>query len=282
MAKFEIERIKPHIGAIVHADKAELCEPEVVAACKQALEEQGVLLFPRVHLNDREQLAFTDSLGERINYNRQAPGTDAEEADVYTITLDEDKNDRPEYVLGTYFWHIDGVTTDIPLPKATLLSARKLSERGGQTEFASTYAAYEQLPDWEKEQIEGLRVLHCLEASMRPLYEELSREDRARWSGMSSRREHPLIWTHASGRKSLLIGTHADRIVDMPLADGRAILNRLSEWAAQPDFRYTHAWEEGDLVIWDNHGVMHRVLPYDAKSGRTMHRTTLAGYEQVA
>jgi len=93
--------------------------------------------------------------------------------------------------------------------------------------------------------------------------------------------QHPLVWTHSNGRKSLVIGTTADRIVGMPLADGRALLSRLLEWTVQPDFRYRHEWQEGDLVIWSNGGVLHRVLPYDFHSGRAVHRTTVAGEELI-
>lgn len=282
MAHIEIESIKPHVGGIVHVEKPDLCDPEVVRACKEALEDRGVLVFPRIHLTDTEQLAFTDCMGERVNYTQAVPGASAAEPDVYKVTLDEEINNSPEYVLGTYFWHIDGVTTDMPLPKATLLTARKISPRGGQTEFANTYTAYEYLPDWEKAEIEGLRAIHAVEASLRPVFETPTDEDRKRWSSMAVKMEHPLVWTHESGRKSLVVGTHADRIVGMPLANGRAILRRLVEWAAQPEFRYTHQWQEGDLVIWDNCGLMHRVYPYDSRSGRTMHRTTLGGTEKIA
>jgi alpha-ketoglutarate-dependent taurine dioxygenase len=67
----------------------------------------------------------------------------------------------------------------------------------------------------------------------------------------------------------------------MPVAHGRALLTRLVEWAAQPDFTYRHHWQEGDLVIWDNPGALHRVVPYTADSGRTMHRTSIAGNDPV-
>jgi alpha-ketoglutarate-dependent taurine dioxygenase len=73
----------------------------------------------------------------------------------------------------------------------------------------------------------------------------------------------------------------ADHVIGMPVPAGRALLARLVEWAAQPDFTYTHRWQEGDLVIWDNTGTLHRVRPYDSDSGRTMHRTTIAGTEAV-
>jgi len=283
MSTVRIEKIKPHIGGIVHVTKEHLLDDQTAAAVHEALEDRGILLFPRMNLTDAEQVAFTDKLGKRVNYNRKAPGSGAsEEEDVYTVTLDKKINTQPEYVLGTFFWHIDGVTINQPLPKATLLTARKLSPTGGQTEFASTYAAYQNLPDAEKKALDGLKVVHKMEASMRPVFDQLAEEDLARWRGMSEVMIHPLVWTHASGRKSLVVGSHADSIVDQPIAHGRSLLVRLQEWAAQPAFSYRHEWQPGDLVIWDNCGCMHRVVPYDENSGRRMHRTTIAGEERVA
>ena len=175
MSAVRIEKIKPHIGGLVHVAKEHLFYEENVAALREALEDRGVLVFPRMNLTDSEQLKFTDKLGTRLNYHRKAPGSGADgEEDVYTITLDKKVNFQPEYVLGTFFWHIDGVTINQPLPKATLLSARKLSPKGGQTEFASTYAAYENLPEAEKEELQRFKVIHKMEASMRPVFEALA------------------------------------------------------------------------------------------------------------
>jgi alpha-ketoglutarate-dependent taurine dioxygenase len=283
MSSVRIEPIKPHVGGIVHVTKDHLLDDETIAAVRQALENRGVLVFPRLNLTDAEQLAFTDRLGKRLNYTQKAPGNNAaDEKDVYKITLDKKINFQPEYVLGTFFWHIDGVTIDQPLPKATLLSARKLSSSGGQTEFASTYAAYENLPDEEKKVVDNLKVVHKMEASMRPVFEQMSEEDLVRWRNMSAVMVHPLVWTHNSGRKSLVIGSHADNVVGLPIAHGRSMLVRLQEWAAQPAYSYRHYWNEGDLAIWDNCGCMHRVVPYDETSGRTMHRTTITGEERIA
>ena len=173
MNTLQIEPIKPHIGGIVHIDSDRLLDDRAIAEIRQALETRGVLVFPQLKLTDAQQLAFTDKLGTRLNYTRHAPGGDeADEKDVYKITLDKQVNSQPEYVLGTFFWHIDGVTINQPLPKATLLSARKLSSHGGQTEFASTYAAFEHLPDEEKKVLEKLKVVHKMETSMRPVFEE--------------------------------------------------------------------------------------------------------------
>jgi alpha-ketoglutarate-dependent taurine dioxygenase len=121
-----------------------------------------------------------------------------------------------------------------------------------------------------------------MEASMRPVFEALSEADLARWRGMSEVMVHPLVWTHRSGRKSLVIGSHADSVSGLPIPHGRSLLVRLQEWAAQPAFSYRHEWQEGDFVIWDNCGCMHRVVPYDENSGRRMHRTSIMGEERVA
>jgi alpha-ketoglutarate-dependent taurine dioxygenase len=279
MAKLTIENAKPLVGGIVRVDKQHLCDDDVVAEIKAALEQRGVLVFPEMNATDEEQLAFTDKLGERVNFTRKVPGSDASAPDVYKITLDRKLNTEPDYVLGTFFWHVDGVTIDQPLPKATMLSARHLSATGGATEFANLYAAYEGLPEAEKREYENLRVIHSVEAAVRPVHGHPSEERRERYRNLAAVMEQPLVWTHEDGRKSLLLGTHADGIVGMPGPHGRSILTRLMQWAAQPDFVYRHDWKVGDMVLWDNEGLMHRVVPY-TDEGRVMHRTTIAGHNK--
>ena len=275
-----VEPIKKHIGAIVHGDRAALLGEGLASQYLEWLEKYTVLVFPRVGLTDAEQLTFTDSLGERVRTMGKVPGADATTPDVYKVTLDRTINTQPEYVQGTFFWHMDGVTIDIPPPRATLLSARRVSAKGGQTEFASTYAAYENLPDDEKAEIKDLRAVHSVRASMRAIVDTLTEAELKRLEiGMI--KEHPIVWNRASGRKSLVIGSTTDRVVGMELPNGRALLTRLVEWAAQPDFSYRHYWQEGDFVIWDNCGALHRVIPYDSESGRSMHRTALSGTELV-
>lgn len=278
---FKIELIKPNIGAIVSVDnRSALSEPAVVQRCLEALDAHDVLVFPRLGLTDSEQLAFTDRLGARVDFTRSVPGGLAAEPGVYKITLDPKINTEPEYVLGTFFYHMDGMPIEaIPPPKATLLSARVVAPKGGQTQFASTRAAYEGLSAAQKAEFEGLRVLHSARAGVRRVFDSEAELAAIRTGSVAG--ERPLVWTSSSGRKSLLIGETADRIVGMPLAQGRALLARLLEWAGQPDFSYSHEWQEGDLVMWNNCGALHRVIPYDRDSGRMMHRTSLAGVEAV-
>ena len=271
--------VKPLIGGIVHVSPGHLLDDETIRTVRTELQKRGVLVFPQINVSDELQLAFTDKLGERVNYTRKVPGSDADTSDVYEITLDRTVNAEPDYVLGTFFWHIDGITIDQPLPKTSVLSARKLSARGGSTEFANLYAAWDKLPEEEKRAIADLTVVHSVEAAVRPVHGHPSEERRARYKALAAVMEQPLVWTHGDGRKSLLLGTHADGIVGMPGPHGRALLTRLLQWAAQPDFVYTHKWQEGDLVIWNNQGLMHRVVPY-TDEGRVMHRTSIAGTEK--
>lgn len=277
--KVTIEPIKPLIGSAIYIDKAHLCDDDVIEQVAATLEQRGVIVFPQINVSDAEQLAFTDKLGGSAILPGKVPGSDKTAAGVYQITLDKQLNKEPDYVLGTFFWHIDGLLVDIPLPKATVLSARTLSDAGGATEFANLYAAYERLSDAEKAKIENLRVIHSIEAAVRPVFGSTPPERAAKYRTMAPPMEQPLVWTHADGRKSLLLGTHADGVVGMPGPHGRALLWRLNQWASQPDHVYTHQWKVGDLVIWDNEGLMHRVDPY-TDEGRIMHRTSIAGHQR--
>lgn len=278
VADVNVEAIKPKVGAVVHVDKATFLDRAFVSRCLELIEKHTALVFPRLGLTDEEQLAFTDSLGERINFTDSVPGGDEATKDVYTITLDRAVNTDPEYVYGSMFWHMDGIVSDIPPPKFTLLSCHQPPDKGGQTEFANTYAAWEALPDEEKAELEGLRVVHNLVAGLRGILDP----DEINPAKRKMNHEHPLVWTHESGRKSLLIGHHADYIVGMPKPQGRALLARLLEWAGQPEFSCRHTWQTGDFAMWDNTGALHRALPYSEDSGRRMHRTTVAGYEAIA
>lgn len=276
-----VTHIKANIGSVVEIKREQLLDDAVVDKCRELLEERGVVVFPRISVTDAEQLAFTDRLGTRVNFTSNVTSDKDMDPDIYKITLDPKVNLTPEYVQGTFFWHMDGLNSNIPPPKATLLSARQLAPKGGQTEFASTYAAYKFLPDADKEEIAGLRAVHSVFASMKGVTDSPTEAEMKRWS-IPPVKEHPLVWTHRSGRKSLIIGNTAERIVGMPFPEGRALLARLLEWTAQPDFHYRHQWQLGDLVVWNNTGTLHRVIPYDRTSGRTMHRTSIAGNEETA
>ena len=92
---------------------------------------------------------------------------------------------------------------------------------------------------------------------------------------------HPLVWRHEHGRKSLVLGATTDHVEGMSEEEGRAYLADLLDRSTVPERVYRHEWAVGDLVIWDNRGVLHRATRYDPSSARDMHRTTIAGSEAV-
>ena len=155
-----------------------------------------------------------------------------------------------------------------------------MAEQGGETEFASSYQAYEDLGAQEKERFESVRVVHTIEASMRLHDPDPTPEQVAQWRTRPAK-VHPLVWTHLSGRKSLVLGATADHVVGMDPLESRSFLDDLLARATVPERVYRHQWEVGDLVIWDNRGVLHRAAPYDPSSARDMHRTTFTGNEPI-
>jgi alpha-ketoglutarate-dependent taurine dioxygenase len=218
-------------------------------------------------------VAFSKRLGRVVVLGR------GENPEIFRVTLDPAKNPAAEYLRGTFDWHIDGCTDDVPI-MATLLSAHAVAESGGETEFASTYAAFDDLSDEEKQRYLALRVVHTIEASQRLVNKDPSPEEVAIWRSRPSK-EHPLVWTHQSGRRSLVLGATASHVVGLDRDEGRALLDDLLARSTTPERIYRHQWAVGDLVIWDNRGVLHRACRYDAASPRDMHRTTLHGDEPI-
>jgi alpha-ketoglutarate-dependent taurine dioxygenase len=106
----------------------------------------------------------------------------------------------------------------------------------------------------------------------------------AKLKGMQAigERELPLVWKHRSGRKSLILGCTAHRVLGVSAAKSAEILVGQREWATSEQFSYSHQWNVGDLVMWDNTGTLHRAEQYDLASGRMLHRTKLAGEEPFA
>lgn len=261
----------PLIGSEIKTDLDTLLSGREAEAIRAILEQRGVVFFRGLQISDEQQVTIAKTLGSIV----QNEG----EGGIYKISLDTNVNQRAEYLKGSLFWHFDGSLQPYP-NLATLLRAMKLSDSGGQTEFCNTYAAYEELPEADKETIAGLRVVHSAERSQYYVRPEMSYEEIAFWQKSPTKSCH-MVWTHRSGRKSLLLGATADYVIDLPVEESRALLARLRDWATQPRYVYRHEWQLGDLLMWDNTGTMHRALPYAADSGRLMHRTVLAGEEPL-
>ena len=280
MSLLTVNKLTESVGAeVVGVDPDRLAADDLLGeAVLEALEDNGVLVFPGLDLDPQAQVAFCRRLGE-VDHSSDGHHP---VAGIYPITLDKSKNASAEYLRATFDWHIDGCTPieDTFPQMATVLSAVQVADRGGETEFASSYAAYDALSDEEKERYGSLRVVHSLEASQRRVTPDPSPEVLARWRSRRTH-EHPLVWTHRSGRRSLVLGASADYIVGMDRDEGRALLAELLDRATVPDKVYSHNWSVGDTVIWDNRGVLHRAAPYDPSSPREMLRTTVLGDEPI-
>jgi len=272
----ETEKLTETVGADVLGVDLDrmLHDDELAAWTLDALEANGVLVFRGLHIDDATQVAFSRRLGPV-----EVLGT-GEHPEIFVVTLDPAKNSAAAYLRGTFDWHIDGLTDDVPI-KATLLSARGVAASGGETEFASTYAAYDDLTDEEKARFESVRVVHSIEAAQRLLTPDPTPEQLAMWRARPEK-EQPLIWRHRSGRRSVVLGPTADHVVGMDVDEGRALLADITTRATSPERVYRHEWSVGDMVIWDNRGLLHRALRYDPTSPRDMHRTTLTGDEAIA
>ena len=269
------KRLTPTVGAVVEGVDAErLGDDESLPGWTlEAMESFGVLVFRGIHFDDESQVAFSRKLGTVEKLGR------GEHPEIFRVTLDPKKNPVAQYLKGTFDWHIDGCTDDVPI-MATMLSARAVADSGGDTEFVSAYQAYEDLPEADKSRCESLRVVHTIEATQRLINLDPTAEEVAMWRQRPAK-EHPLVWTHRSGRKSLVLGATTDHVVGLPSSESRTLLDDLLAQATEPDRVYRHHWEVGDVVIWDNRGVLHRALRYDPSSPRDMHRTTFAGDEPI-
>lgn len=269
--RFGKSDLTPLIGTSIDTDAATLLSGASAAEIRELLEQRGVIAFPKIHLTDEQQVAFTKTLGQIV---------DEGEGNIYKITMDPTENVQAEYLKGAFFWHIDGTMSDRPI-LASIMSARRLSPTGGETLFSNTYAAYDDLPESEKAALEKLKVVHMLEVSQRYVTPEPSWAELQDWQQYIPR-TLPMVWTHRSGRKSLVLGSTASHVEGMDLREGWALLTRLRDYATQPQFVYRHQWQVGDMVIWDNTGTMHKATAYALDSGRMMHRTKLEGEESFS
>ena len=271
-------RLSPAGGvAIVGANLAQPLSAALREAVLAAFRDHHILVFRDQDLSKDEQFAFTRQFGE-IEDHVARHSAASRYGLVHTVTNVGDDG-RPTTKLtatGNYHWHTDKSYHAVP-SLMTLLHAKELPPEGGDTQFANMAMAYEALPEATKQKIAGLRVIHSWAASRRragaPPPSEIEMTERPPV-------DHPLVRTHPdTGAKTLYIGNHASHIFGVPEAEGEMLLSDLLEHATQPQFVYTHHWQDGDLVMWDNRCLLHRALAnYEmTKHRRVLHRTVVTG-----
>jgi alpha-ketoglutarate-dependent 2,4-dichlorophenoxyacetate dioxygenase len=275
-------KLHPHFVAEVSpVDLRQAHDRETLAEIRAGLDEYAVLVFRVQPFTDEEQLAFAQRLDGQLHTKTGASAlgksrlgnealSDISNVDENGEILKSDDR-RRMYGLGNRLWHTDASFEDPP-GRYSMLSARVVPLVGAETEFADMRAAYDALPTEMKARLKGLRVHHSIAYSRQTLGFEFSKEEEGKLKGAV----HPLVRTiPRSGRKSLYVASHASRIIDWPVPEGRLLLRDLIEHATQPEFVYRHSWRVGDFVIWDNRATMHRARPFDdAKDRRELRRVT--------
>jgi alpha-ketoglutarate-dependent taurine dioxygenase len=265
--------LTPRIGTEVKANLATLLSGEIAGELKALLMQRGVLIFRGHTVTPEQQIQFAATFGVPRDEHGNL---------ITRITPDPKKSPIfADYTKGTFFFHIDGTYTATP-GFATMLHARSVAPVGGQTEFGNTYALYEDLSAEDQRLLDGLEVMHSGETIQRLAFPEPTEEQLAAWGeGAVPPRKHPMVWQHRSGRKSLLLAYSCKYVVGMDRAESDALLARLLALTEDPQYIYRHDWQVGDLLIWDNTGTMHRVVPFDLECGRELDRVTLLPEEPV-
>jgi len=277
------------VAEVSRVDLRQVHDRETLARIRAGMDEYAVLVVRDQPFADDEQIAFAQRLDGQLHSKTGISALQksrlGNEALGDISNLDENgeimKSDdrRRMYGLGNRLWHTDASFQDPP-GRYSMLSARIVPAVGAETEFADMRAAYDALSAETKAQLEGLRVHHSIAHSRQTLGFEFSRDEQEALKGAV----HPLIRTiPRSHRKSLYVASHASRIIDWPVPEGRLLLRDLIEHATQPEFVYRHSWRVGDLVIWDNRATMHRARPFDdAKHRRELRRVTTLDIEHPA
>jgi alpha-ketoglutarate-dependent 2,4-dichlorophenoxyacetate dioxygenase len=280
-----IHPIHPAFAAEVSGiDMREAVAPADVVAIEGAMDKYAVLVFRDQEITDAQQMAFSLNFGALENArggNVTKPGDfrlTSGMNDVSNLGKDHKplaRNSRQRlFNLGNMLWHSDSSFRAIPA-KYSLLSARIVNPKGGDTEFADMRAAYDALEEDTRNEIADYVCEHSLMYSRGALgFLDYSDEEKELFRPVRQRlvRAH-----HVTGRKSLYLSSHAGAILGMPMPEARILLRDLTEHATQPRFVYIHRWQRNDLVMWDNRQTMHRGRRYDESQPRDVRRTTVAG-----
>ena len=282
---WRIGRLSEALGAeIVGLDLSQPMDDETFAEVNEAFLAHQVLCFRKQRLSPENQIAFSRRFG-RVVVHDNARYALRGNREILVLSNDVDANGRHIGVVDAGdVWHSDLQFKPVPA-KCTILYSLKNPSRGGATDFANQYLAYESLPEATRRRIAGLHGVNSiskLKNRRAPMSGE--RENAAEFYARQEREnpdvEHPLASVHPeTERMSLFCSprfTYRLASIDGEAAD--SLLDELIAHSARKEFRYRHRWEDGDLVMWDNRCVNHRATGgYEYPDIRLIHRTTVLG-----
>ena len=250
------------------------------AAARAAFEEHSVVVFRGQEVTDELQLAFSRRFGppEVTKVGSQGTGTHF----VILTTIGPDgKVVPPDHRVAlrnkaNQLWHTDSSFKRVPA-LTSILSARIIPARGGETEFVSTRLAFERLDPAVRQKLENSFAWHDYAHSRSQITADLaSPEERAALPPQCWR----MVWKNpVNGRGAIYLASHAYAVEGMEPAAAEKLLAELIDAATAPGRSYVHAWRKGDVVMWDNRATMHRGRPWPAQEARLMVRTTISAAE---
>lgn len=286
----QFEPIHPVLAAEANAiDLQDVHDQATLASIRQALDQYAVIVFRDQKMSNEAHIAFTQRLDGTLHtqtslsvltknrFGNEAL-TDVGNVDEKGQLLAADDRRRMGNV-SNRLWHTDASFVDPP-GRYSLLLGKVVPPVRADTEFVDMRAAYDTLEPALRDSLEGLQVHHSIVYSRQLLGFEFTQAEQDRLKGAV----HPLVRTvQSSGRRALYLASHASRVVDWPLPEGRLLLRDLMEHATRESVIYRHIWRQDDLVIWDNRATMHRGRPFaDQTYRREMHRTTTLDIPQRA
>ena len=249
----------------------------VYAATRAAFEEHSVLIFRGQEVTDDGQLDFSRRFGPPEVTKVGSLGTGSHFVILSTIGSDG-KVVPPDhrYALrnkANQLWHTDSSFKRTPA-LTSILSARTIPARGGETEYVSTRLAFEKLNPASQTKLENSFAWHDYAHSRGQIAEGLATpEERAALPPVCWR----MVWRNpVNGRGAIYLASHAYAVEGMEPAAGKRLIDELMEAATAPGASYVHQWKSGDVVMWDNRATMHRGRPWPAHEARLMVRTTIS------
>jgi len=276
--------IEAALGAIVRGiDLSRPLAADEVRTLEHVWRERLVVVLRGQRLSDPQLIAFSRQFGE---LDPPGPNPYGEpfigEHPELNVISNVVENGKPIGNLGDgeAVWHADMTYVEVP-PKAAVLYALEVPPSGGNTYFANMFAAFDALPTGLKAAAQGRIAVHDGSTNsagmLRKGYKKVT--DVREVEGA----RHPLVRTDPrTGRKALFLGRRPNSyVIGLAVPESEALLDALWAHATKPQFAMCHAWQVGDVLMWNNLCVLHRRDPFDASSRRVMHRSQIKGTERI-